>query len=783
MYIHMNVSKIKSFFKVNKKSFFYAGLFVFSFFLFSDAAFANTNWIGLESDVVNDGIKIVNYILIMSSALLWAATALISLFLTPGWVNGTIFGLDGYMKEMWIMVSNVVYFIFAFILIMIAFMNIIGKWDKWELKSALPKFIVWVIMVPFTWFFVQFVLSISAILTVGVLTLPYDTFESKSTYKEAIAEMQKIIKNPNATNTDWEIANEWIPTTFILNLSQNLLSKNKENETTFIKKDEFLAQWNDRNISEILAWDGESGYENSVFGVLGLYTYGIMQIQYLDTESWWMFWKAVWDITDMTLKLIFDALFIIVYLVLMIALFLALLVRGIKLWVYAMLSPAFGLLYFFDKADGVWEWQGKFWIKDFISLALVPVYVAAALSFGLLFIMVSSYGMWTSSLMKTCTPADIEWVTTSIEAKDMNCMDIGWFMFAIHGGVWESTSWSESWWAFGRIIMQLFGIVVLWIAVMTALKQSEITNKITEPIQQLGWNVWSLIAKSPTYAPIIPGLPSVQWMSRISTMPQQAMETRVANNVSPYQSNINSLFGTNTISASDEARFNNILKNGIETEWELNEIRSMYKWWVAEFGRNNTKLQKIEQSMLQPLSETSLVTNKYAVSSKEVNDEFFKAMLDKQDSAEVTRLKNAKNPWEISKDDLKDNAKVIAWDLKQEKLSHTDMTQIKNGVDIGNDRDKDQQVRIKFVGDKSWNHGIWEIYIKAKNDSELHRYNINLQTIGKSDSVVSNDDDLKELKKLYSALWKEDGNFKEVLDNLWFSKTQDLLNSVKKKDD
>jgi len=37
----MNVSKIKSFFKVNKKSFFYAGLFIFSFFLFSDAAFAN----------------------------------------------------------------------------------------------------------------------------------------------------------------------------------------------------------------------------------------------------------------------------------------------------------------------------------------------------------------------------------------------------------------------------------------------------------------------------------------------------------------------------------------------------------------------------------------------------------------------------------------------------------------------------------------------------------------------------------------------------------------------
>jgi Na+-transporting methylmalonyl-CoA/oxaloacetate decarboxylase gamma subunit len=46
-------------------------------------------------------------------------------------------------KEVWIMVSNIVYFVFAFILIWIAFMNIIGKnADQYQLKQALPKFIV-----------------------------------------------------------------------------------------------------------------------------------------------------------------------------------------------------------------------------------------------------------------------------------------------------------------------------------------------------------------------------------------------------------------------------------------------------------------------------------------------------------------------------------------------------------------------------------------------------------------------------------------------------------------
>ena len=70
-------------------------------------------------------------------------TSFVTIFLYPGWVNGTMFGLEDYLKIIWIFVSNVVYFIFAFILIAIAFMNIIGKGEgTWELKQAMPKFIV-----------------------------------------------------------------------------------------------------------------------------------------------------------------------------------------------------------------------------------------------------------------------------------------------------------------------------------------------------------------------------------------------------------------------------------------------------------------------------------------------------------------------------------------------------------------------------------------------------------------------------------------------------------------
>jgi|TARA_Y100001960_G_C14364840_1_gene676174 hypothetical protein len=52
-------------------------------------------------------------------------TYLATLFLDPSWLNGSVFGLSDKFKEIWILVSNIVYFAFAFILIWIALVNIV----------------------------------------------------------------------------------------------------------------------------------------------------------------------------------------------------------------------------------------------------------------------------------------------------------------------------------------------------------------------------------------------------------------------------------------------------------------------------------------------------------------------------------------------------------------------------------------------------------------------------------------------------------------------------------
>lgn len=479
---------IRSFFSKNKKNILFIGLFLTFFFFSYSSGYATGDEPVLKPEDAEKVVKILNGFIMWAAALMWMVTSFITIFLYPGWVNGTIFGLDGYLKEIWILVSNVVYFIFAFILIAIAFMNIIGKGEwTWELKQAMPKFIAWVLIVPFSWFFIQLVLSVSSVLTIGVLTLPYDSFQWKEEFEAALDDPlfseQKICKDI-VISFDGEFdgeateLNSWGSDS---QLNENVKCKSDDSKVTV------------REILTGRASDGSASAEwgalqNSIFGIMSIYTYGILRVHELDTITWNDL-ESLKTIADLIFKIVFDLLFIIVYLLLMVALLLALFTRWIRLWIYAMLSPVFWLLYFFGKGS---EWFGsdsnKFSISEFIALALVPVYVSAALAFGLVFILVASHGI------KETNP-------------DSDTLRAGWFSLTILGAHGDGESEKSVIW---KLIVEIFGIVILWIAVMFALRQSEVTKQITQPIADFGKSVGDLAAKSPTYAPI---LPSSMWWS------------------------------------------------------------------------------------------------------------------------------------------------------------------------------------------------------------------------------------------------------------------------------
>lgn len=93
--------------------------------------------------------------------------------MSPDWTSGDIFGLRTPMYTLWVTVSNIVYFIYAVMLILIALGTMFGK-ESFSYKVMLPKLALGILMVPFTWWFVQWTISLATVVTASVINIPMD---------------------------------------------------------------------------------------------------------------------------------------------------------------------------------------------------------------------------------------------------------------------------------------------------------------------------------------------------------------------------------------------------------------------------------------------------------------------------------------------------------------------------------------------------------------------------------------------------------------------------------
>lgn len=484
-------TKLKQYLSINKSSLIKIAIFFWFYFLLTDLSFADDPATGAWStkdnfenakNVVVTGIQWMSTII---SVLLWLMTYLTTMFLSPDWTSGTIFGINWYLKQIWILVSNVVYFAFAFILIFIAFANIIWSQNaNFALKQAIPKFIIWILIVPFSWFIVQFLVSVSSILTISAMNLPFEAFKD---YEKAMSEVR-------------------IPEECTINLPS--LSTAEWKQKSWTSSDEiFSCTEADVSLSQIMSTDKSS---DGVFWIIAVYTYWIVWIENFDKliKKEIPQLKTIWDVV---VKVIFDLLFILVYALLMIALGLALMIRWIRLWIFMMFAPLFGLMYFFWKSSW-WGWFfEKFNFKEFLWLVMVPVYTMLALSFGLLFIYIT--GQWLTK------PGTEWWQTTASD----NTIKINNFELHIEGWVaapenitkFVKTAWNDTLWIIWALILKIFWIVVLWWTVMAALRSSKITEAIVSPIAEFGKSVWNLATQIPQYAPILPGWQSIKSLQQL----------------------------------------------------------------------------------------------------------------------------------------------------------------------------------------------------------------------------------------------------------------------------
>jgi len=446
-------------------------------------------------------LSVINNILAFLSTILWLLSTLIGAMIHPNWTDGSILGLSGddggILKKMWILVSNIVYFLFALIFVWIAFLTIY-KWESYALKDKLPRFIAGVLIVPFSWFIVQFVISISSILTYAILSLPFDTFpqEKLATLWESdiMCSRIEIDSDPNNLNP--------------------ISPKLKDCQTKVKLKDIIDPKKNE--------W---------IFGIMYVYTYGILQIQNMPDITLNDAGSIVKTILSLSTAAIINLLFVVVYTIIIFALFFALFVRWVYMWAYAMFSPVFWILWFLWK-EKEWYGDGKFGILPFINLALVPVYVWGALAFWLVFLF-TAWQQQPIPWWKTFTNNGVVelWNTTGtgktiqqwdktvpIVKTDVNflikdktptvTMTFIWPQWTIMWATpdeWTLLSELKAYAGIGWILLlRLFGLAILYMTVMLALKSSKVTESIANPFFEFWKSIWSMLAKAPINTPFIP---------------------------------------------------------------------------------------------------------------------------------------------------------------------------------------------------------------------------------------------------------------------------------------
>ena len=719
-------------------------------------------------------IKAYNVIIMMASLIINLLTILVWWFLSPDWTMWDIIWIRSMLHKIWVLMSNIMYIIFWIATILIAFMNIFGfaDWSSYDIKKALPRLIIWVAMVPATWFIVSAVISVSNVLTAAVIRLPYETI--MAVWTKDIIERMNAIKVPSAVYID---LSKWNNKPILSCVGKINISWEMEYDINLDWSDA-VAAWaklpasaNQRPcipLDEFIMWDW-------AYNILLLYTYMVLNmddLKEISTYTWeWLTDEEVLTNTvfDIVKKLLLWVLFIIVYAILIFALFIVLFVRAVYLWIYIMISPIFGLLYFlWDKSWAINNSLWNFTLTKFISLAMVPVYVAAALAFGFVFLMIT-------------------WATKGIDFKKTDTVEhltiLNSFNIEIKSWITPGSkdyTWTTVWLmqtTIGYIIMNLFSVILLWIVVMAAFKADDISKWIVWPLINLWNSVKNLAMKAPTMIPMVPW----RWATSLANI--WAAWSKVADiivsnadnkwteiwwrwwkmAIQPwYLSQLKSitLAAENTVSNWVKILDNvQLAKNfddmfykvAANNKFDLREIANNEDWWRDE-------LEKLVRLMWLDVKKFSFKTEEDMLKAfKEIDKNLNKHIFIDNNSTDLNGIKNYSEFNDKIMKEIKANWGIDAW---------IDTTWTKNNITTNTYSKQSNSttgtVAIPGVSDISTFRDLSKLTIDIKKGDKYNKYIINLPSNWKAWWDDLPNDSKNDFYDLFIDMGNEEDTFKST---------------------
>lgn len=280
-------------------------------------------------------------------------------------------GMEEIMLTIWGNIRNIVNILFVLLLLGIAFYNVVGGGSQdYHLKQILPRFVIALIAVNFSFLGVKVVLDGVNVVSTAIFALPgavESGLQDEKKFKDIKAEDVKFQRDvcegmygKEKSKYDTAIA------------AAEEAAKDNPNSAPFCTIDKefkekakgFFAQYDSNNAAIVLAIN-------------------LMEINGLDVVK-----VSQPDAKNLAINVLFSIVLYIVYAVSFVALLIILLVRLVVLWVTMVLSPLIALAFVLPDSLKSTLGSGGDLKTQFVKNAIVPIPVALAMSIG--FIMLQS---------------------------------------------------------------------------------------------------------------------------------------------------------------------------------------------------------------------------------------------------------------------------------------------------------------------------------------------------------------------------------------------------------
>lgn len=550
---------------------------------------------------IADGlVQTINLLINLLTIIVTPAVIMAGWLLSPDWTSGDLFGLRPIMHQLWIMISNITYFIYAILLVFIALATIFNN-EHYGYKALLPKLALGIILVPMTWWFVQFTISLATVITASVINVPQETMiridKEKCTKIECWQNTPLIPTNITFYNAGSGASQEQIKAAQD-NTEKQITGDGKCSKDSCLTIEQFLAKW------------------SGTYGSMLIYAYGVFHIgtiKDLPTGGLDMISTGI----QILHQWLIGVILFVIFGILVLALVIMLLMRAIKLWFYAIFSPLFTLKYVLGDA---FKWADKddsLNITEFIGLAFVPAVVGLCLSFWLMIIgAIQSPSAGNSGPEKACKTSDLTWkdgctilwlfgndnnkVVRRITGdapnqKTMNEIHIAGITINMEWNIVNPTDknaidkeataasstmsvFSTTGGIFGTIFIDIIALVFLWVSFMAAKGVSKAASAAMEPFEKMGKQIGSLGAGAYKYVPI-PGTGgmSVNSAERLSQYPEKILSQMDAEKTARQEERFGKMLWMkpNSYNSSKEQQLKNATDNWKITQGYLDANRSI----------------------------------------------------------------------------------------------------------------------------------------------------------------------------------------------------------------